>query len=215
MPKKDTTDKKKRREERKLKEEQDIRARCEVIPPGRIPTLTLFDVSTIIFEDEDTETEPVYLPARVHAVVTTPRDFSSLQTSLPKKIPVLSPPADIHLLGIDPIQPPLIPILLMPPPLQPFDTTYGPVTSSLALACAREVDYQRSLVRLARVSDHVWGPRLAYNQRHLRDLPPEHLIFLSTLLEIISVEPIFHHFLDPAIMSFVHDWVESQEVYGG
>ncbi|KAJ6611874.1 hypothetical protein B0H10DRAFT_1952760 [Mycena sp. CBHHK59/15] len=63
----------------------------------------------------------------------------------------------------------------MPPPLEPFDTTYGPVNLSLALGCAREVDYEQSLFRLSRISELVWGPPLADSQQHFRDLPPDQL----------------------------------------
>ncbi|KAJ6613987.1 hypothetical protein B0H10DRAFT_1951012 [Mycena sp. CBHHK59/15] len=63
----------------------------------------------------------------------------------------------------------------MPPPLEPFDTTYGPVNLSLALGCAQEVDYEQSLFRLSRISELVWGPPLADSQQHFRDLPPDQL----------------------------------------
>ncbi|KAJ6556681.1 hypothetical protein B0H10DRAFT_2241190 [Mycena sp. CBHHK59/15] len=99
----------------------------------------------------------------------------------------------------------------MPPPLEPFSTTFGPVNSSLALSCAREVDYEQGLAWLGRISKLAWALPLADSQQHFRDLPPDQLVFISTLLEILVLAPIFQPFFESAIMSFVHDWVEYQE----
>ncbi|KAF8207480.1 hypothetical protein K438DRAFT_1815019 [Mycena galopus ATCC 62051] len=154
MPQADTTEKKRRRKERKLKEEEDIR-RCEAMPSGRIATPTLFNVSTIIFEDDG---GVVYPPTRVHTVATTPRDFSSLRSdsshpwrtirrrnqrllpqrpirrpfpqSLPKKPvvppqPTLQPAAAIHLVSENPND--HIPVLLMPRPLPLPSLPYDPL----------------------------------------------------------------------------------------
>ncbi|KAJ6580582.1 hypothetical protein B0H10DRAFT_2198486 [Mycena sp. CBHHK59/15] len=99
----------------------------------------------------------------------------------------------------------------MPPPLEPFATTFGPVNSSLALGCAREVDYEQGLARLGRISELAWAPPLVDSQQHFRDLPPDQLVFISTLLEILVLAPIFQPFFESAVMSFVHDWVEYQE----
>ncbi|KAJ6523979.1 hypothetical protein B0H19DRAFT_1200727 [Mycena capillaripes] len=150
---------------------------------------------------------------RNHRVLPQRNAHRPFPRSLPKNTPgILLPlPANIHLVSIDPIHPPEIPFLAMPPPLKPFATTFGPVNSSLALGCAREVDYEQGLARLGRISELAWAPPLADSQQHFRDLPPDQLVFISTLLEIMVLVPVFQPFFESAVMGFVHDWVEYRE----
>ncbi|KAJ6600699.1 hypothetical protein B0H10DRAFT_1958726 [Mycena sp. CBHHK59/15] len=101
----------------------------------------------------------------------------------------------------------LIPVLVMPwpaplpflpydpLPLQgpilarslPAETAYGPVQSGLALVCAREHPW----VQLAwgKISVITWGSYSAIGSEFLADIPPDHLVFLAILTQIVALEP--------------------------
>ncbi|KAJ7883004.1 hypothetical protein B0H14DRAFT_3433155 [Mycena olivaceomarginata] len=68
----------------------------------------------------------------------------------------------------------------------PGETPYGPVQSSLALACARE--YPWITLAIANISDIAWGSRppdvLDEREDVLYQLPSDQLVFLAVLIEI-------------------------------
>ncbi|KAJ6559267.1 hypothetical protein B0H10DRAFT_2240551 [Mycena sp. CBHHK59/15] len=211
MPKADTTEKKRRREKRKEEETQRLREeveRTQCVSTGQFLSASsphLFDVSTITFTEDDVD-HPACDGLSAHGSLVSealpakpPRDLSALRndsahpwaTSVAATTECYPNVTHIDLFpGPFPKIPP-IPFLAMPPPLKPFATTFGPVNSSLALGCAREVDYEQGLARLGRISELAWAPPLADSQQHFRDLPPDQLVFISTLLEILVLAPVF------------------------
>ncbi|KAJ6555543.1 hypothetical protein B0H10DRAFT_1967720 [Mycena sp. CBHHK59/15] len=92
----------------------------------------------------------------------------------------------------------------VPACLLPAETAYRPVQSGLALVCAGEHPWV--YLTHGEISAITWGspdPRSDF----LSDLPPDQLIFLAVLAQIISLEPVFEQFLYPAIADFTNAWV--------
>ncbi|KAJ6549509.1 hypothetical protein B0H10DRAFT_1969011 [Mycena sp. CBHHK59/15] len=84
------------------------------------------------------------------------------------------------------------------------ETAYGLVQSGLALVCAREHPW----VQLAwgEISVIAWGSYSAMGSEFLADLPPDHLVFLAILTQIVALEPVFERFLYPVIADFASTW---------
>ncbi|KAJ7087655.1 hypothetical protein B0H15DRAFT_842763 [Mycena belliarum] len=124
-----------------------------------------------------------------------PDDVASIDMTAPSLCPC---PAD-HFIGPPISLPPAL------PPVFPAQTTYGPVRSSLALACAGE---KACIDGVSQIFDIVWGPYpSAMLQNYLAELPGDQLVFLCMLAEFAALEPVFDGFLRPAIVDFAKGWV--------
>ncbi|KAJ7260548.1 hypothetical protein C8J57DRAFT_1514486 [Mycena rebaudengoi] len=156
---------------------------------------------------------------------STPRDFSALRSSgsahpwrtirrrnqrlllphrerrpfphsLPKRPVISSSLPDI--LAVQDNLPELLQLLPPSTPCPPAATAYGFAKTTLAVACAQM--QPRSAFSMEKVFDIVWGPYPdEEDQNFLAELPPDQLIFLCTLAEIVLLEPVFEEFLHPAI----------------
>ncbi|KAJ6587764.1 hypothetical protein B0H10DRAFT_1961354 [Mycena sp. CBHHK59/15] len=86
----------------------------------------------------------------------------------------------------------------------PAETAYGPVQSGLALVCAREHPWAQ--LACGEISAIAWGSYSTAGSDFLADLPPDQLVFLAVLAQIVALEPVFEGFLHPAIANFAGTW---------
>ncbi|KAJ7458456.1 hypothetical protein FB451DRAFT_1273181 [Mycena latifolia] len=130
------------------------------------------------------------------ATISAPRaDILNLYDHLPVLPPPPAPPPSV----VDAVD-------TSPSSMLPAQTTYGPVNTRLALACALEQPH--AVVTLEQIFDLVWGPHVEDVHKNLvAELPADQLVFLGTLVRIASLEPVFTGFLHPAITEFVNGWV--------
>ncbi|KAJ7810443.1 hypothetical protein B0H14DRAFT_2863945 [Mycena olivaceomarginata] len=115
------------------------------------------------------------------------------------------------ILSLQHLPSPLLPAVLdIPPnsiaaaPTFPANTAYGQVHSNLALACARELpDVYASFEEILEIAG---GPP-EDREDLLGALPPDQLVFLSTLAVIAALDRTFQQFLYPVIADFTDRWV--------
>jgi hypothetical protein len=89
-------------------------------------------------------------------------------------------------------------------PTFPANTAYGQVHSNLALACARELpDVYASFEEILEIAGGPPDDR----EDLLGALPPDQLVFLSTLAAIAALDRGFQQFLYPVIADFTDRWV--------
>ncbi|KAJ6447580.1 hypothetical protein C8R45DRAFT_1115814 [Mycena sanguinolenta] len=176
--------------------------------------------------DDDGNLEPLTVP--IASVRTTfllpvplpPRDWSTLRSdtahpwrtirrrnhrlrrpfpqSLPKILSLhhLPPPPRPVIIDIPP--PPIA-----APPTLPAGTAYGLVHSNLALACACELP--EVSVAFQEILEITGGP--PEDREELGALPPDRLVFLTTLAAIAALDGVFKQFLYPVITDFTGHWV--------
>ncbi|KAF8175961.1 hypothetical protein K438DRAFT_1847351 [Mycena galopus ATCC 62051] len=89
-------------------------------------------------------------------------------------------------------------------PTFPARTAYGLVHSNLALACAHELpDVSASFQEILEIAGGPPDDR----EDLLGALPPDQLVFLSTLAAIAALDRVFQRFLYPVIADFADRWV--------
>ncbi|KAJ7705126.1 hypothetical protein B0H14DRAFT_3028077 [Mycena olivaceomarginata] len=115
------------------------------------------------------------------------------------------------ILSLQHLPPPVSPAVLdIPPdpiaaaPTFPANTAYGLVHSNLALACTRELpDVYASFEEILEIAGGPPDDR----KDLLGALPPDQLVFLSTLAAIAALDRVFQQFLYPVIADFTDRWV--------
>lgn len=149
---------------------------------------------------------PKSLPKRT--TISAPHaDILALHNSLPELPPALPPTSVAAVPSPPPVATPTHPVPPPPvlAPIFPAQTTYGPVRTALALACAGE---KACIDAVSQIFDIVWGPYPdVKHQSLLLELPGDQLVFLCMLAEFVALEPVFAEFLHPAIVDFANGWV--------
>ncbi|KAF8177736.1 hypothetical protein K438DRAFT_1978338 [Mycena galopus ATCC 62051] len=119
--------------------------------------------------------------------------------SLPKILSLhhLSPPPSPAVVDIPPDP-------VTAAPTFPARTAYGLVHSNLARACAHELpDVSASFQEILEIA----GSPPEDREDLLGALPPDQLVFLSTLAAIAALDRVFQRFLYPVIADFADRWV--------
>ncbi|KAF8184590.1 hypothetical protein K438DRAFT_1837528 [Mycena galopus ATCC 62051] len=145
-------------------------------------------------------TEVALLPIHPHGAVgdLVPADIvPSLELPLPC---ILDPPGLFHL-HIEP-----------PTHTLPMDTAYGIVHSGLAFICVREFPWLH--LSVGRISEIAWGDPTDARGSFLFDLPPDQLVVLAVLAQMMELEPDLALFFEAPVSEFATAWLNHCHGYG-
>ncbi|KAJ6624904.1 hypothetical protein B0H10DRAFT_1942863 [Mycena sp. CBHHK59/15] len=120
--------------------------------------------------------QPTLQPTTAIYPISESRNDPILVLVMPRAAPLPSLPYDPL-----PLQDPV------PARSLPAETAYGPVQSGLALVCARE--HLWAQLACGEISAIAWGSYSTAGSDFLADLPPDQLVFLAVLAQIVALEP--------------------------
>ncbi|KAJ6450650.1 hypothetical protein C8R45DRAFT_1113989 [Mycena sanguinolenta] len=187
------------------------------VPIASVRTVPL-GPAPVSWADETAETFPLPVPL-------PPRDWSTLRSDTahpwrtircrnhrlrplrPERRPFPQSLPKIPSLHHLPSPPQPVIIDIPPPPIAaptlPAGTAYGLVHSNLALACACELPEVSAAFQ--EILEITGGP--PEDREELGALPPDRLVFLTTLAAIAALDGVFEQFLYPVITDFTGHWV--------